>query len=137
MTEPVTMNELQPSNDATITRRSNLNEHQTLNLGQELVTALRVSTQANVMSEQSVRKQASQQQNRGRDLEEQQHAREQAPNVGQTRTVHEVTTAKTPSSDQHKGEQGRTVSCFPDWASQDLYLSKACAYFYIILSVKV
>ena len=114
-----------------------MNEHQTLNLGQELVTALRVSTQANQMSEQSVGNQVSKQQNRGRDLEEQQHAREQAPNVGQTRTVHEVPTARTPSSDQQNEEQGRIVLRFLDWASQHLYLPKAFAYFYIIFSVKV
>jgi hypothetical protein len=95
-----------------ITSRQNLNERQTLNMEQEQVNALRVSTQANKISEKSARNQASLQQSHGRDLEEQQHAprtREQAPSVDQASTDHQAAIAKTPSSGQRDGEKGRVV----------------------------
>lgn len=94
-----------------ITCRPNSNDHQTLNLRHETVTTSRVFTQATAMSGQSARNQASHQQNHGGDLQDQQDAREQAPRISQTSTVHQLVAApKTPSSNEQNKEQGTSSS---------------------------
>jgi hypothetical protein len=63
------------------------------------------------MSGQSARNQASHQQNHGGDLQDQQDAREQAPRISQTSTVHQLVAApKTPSSNEQNKEQGTSSS---------------------------
>lgn len=102
MTEPIRENEPQQSNDVIIMSRPNLNEYQTLNLRQEMVTTL------GVPSQQSATNQVLHP--RGI-LQEQQNAREQAPTVDQRSIAHQDAAPNTLSSNNHNKEQGRVIPC--------------------------
>ena len=105
MAEPTRENQPRQSNEIIITSRPNLNEYQTLNLRQEMVTSLGVPSQ---LSRQSTTNQASHLQG---NVQEQQNAREQAPIVDQRSTVRQEVAPNTLSSSQHNKEQGGVIPC--------------------------
>ena len=77
MAEPIRENEPRQNNEMIITSRPNLNEYQTSNVRQGMVTSLGVASQ---LSTHSATNQISHLQGSS---QEQQNAREQAPIVGQ------------------------------------------------------
>ena len=93
-----------------VTRRSNLDKYQTMNPREEMATTSHVPTQVGERSEQVTINQVSHQRSDGKQGSyEQQEARKQTSSLGQITTVLQVTTPKTPSSNQHSREEGTRV----------------------------